>query len=297
MDLNGDGHLDILSGSYSRQDQDMAGLFQVLWGKPDGTFGKPEVLNGSDGQPLLLPKSDDITDRICTRPFAVDLDGDGHLDIVSGNFTGTFAWFRGEGKGKFAPTSTWLEHAGTPLRVDAHGDPFFVDYDKDGDFDMFSGSAQGGVFYFANEGSKTAPKFAAKATVLKAHGHAMPGADTKFGDAHLTGPSADTRVWVADVDGDGKLDLLVGDQIVLMHCAKGVSEADAAKKYAAWLEKQQALFKAQTTTTEVDEKTGEKSVALKASDDFNERYQALEKERDTFVKQESTGFVWLMRGK
>jgi hypothetical protein len=133
--------------------------------------------------------------------------------------------------------------------------------------------------------------------VLKAHGHAMPGADTKFGDAHLTGPSADTRVWVADVDGDGKLDLLVGDQIVLMHCAKGVSEADAAKKYAAWLEKQQALFKAQTTTTEVDEKTGEKSVALKASDDFNERYQALEKERDTFVKQESTGFVWLMRGK
>ena len=30
MELNGDGHLDILSGSYSRQSEDMAGLFQVL---------------------------------------------------------------------------------------------------------------------------------------------------------------------------------------------------------------------------------------------------------------------------
>ena len=37
MDLDGDGHLDILSGSYSRMDTDMAGLFQVLYGNPDGT--------------------------------------------------------------------------------------------------------------------------------------------------------------------------------------------------------------------------------------------------------------------
>ncbi|NJN14803.1 MAG: hypothetical protein HC813_04155 [Planctomycetes bacterium] len=37
MDLNGDGNIDILSGSYSRQDRDMAGLFQVLWGREDGT--------------------------------------------------------------------------------------------------------------------------------------------------------------------------------------------------------------------------------------------------------------------
>ena len=48
MDLNGDGNIDILSGSYSRHDRDMAGLFQVLWGTGDGGFKKPAVLAGTD---------------------------------------------------------------------------------------------------------------------------------------------------------------------------------------------------------------------------------------------------------
>ena len=57
MDIDGDGHLDILSGSYSRQDRDMAGLFQVMYGKGDGTFRKPEVLKGTDGQPLIITET------------------------------------------------------------------------------------------------------------------------------------------------------------------------------------------------------------------------------------------------
>ena len=112
MDLNGDGNIDILSGSYSRMDEDMAGLFQVLWGADAGTFKKAEVLKGTDGEPLLLQRTKprkiwgftiskdkgNSTDKICTRPTAVDLDGDGKLDIVSGNFAGSFAVFAGEGK-------------------------------------------------------------------------------------------------------------------------------------------------------------------------------------------------------
>ena len=50
MDLDGDGRHDILSGSYSRMEQDMAGLFQVLYGKGDGTFRPAEVLMGTDGK-------------------------------------------------------------------------------------------------------------------------------------------------------------------------------------------------------------------------------------------------------
>jgi hypothetical protein len=49
-------------------DKDMAGLFQVLYGKPDGTFRKAEALKGSDGKPLIIPaKGDDqLTEKICT---------------------------------------------------------------------------------------------------------------------------------------------------------------------------------------------------------------------------------------
>jgi hypothetical protein len=285
VELNGDGKLDILSGSYSRKDQDMAGLFQVLWGHGDG-WKKADVLNGSDGQPLILPRTDEVTDRICTRPFAVDYDGDGVLDIVSGNFSGTFGLFRGEANGKFAPQATWLENDEGPLRVDAHSDPFFVDWDKDGDLDLVSGSAQGGVFLFRNDGTRKAPKWSARQTLLEPsghHGHAV-GAEPQLGDAHLKAPSADTRVWVDDVDGDGLLDLLVGDQIVLVHAVDGVDPAEAKTKFVAWQKKQQQFFQQQ--------QPGEDEAAQK---EWREKYEALEKERDTFARQEMTGFVWLLR--
>jgi len=73
VDLDSDGHLDILSGSYSRKGEDMAGLFQVLWGEKDG-FRQAKALDGADGEPLLMPggEGDDVdVQRICTRPFAV----------------------------------------------------------------------------------------------------------------------------------------------------------------------------------------------------------------------------------
>src|SRR5262245_9237166 len=103
-------------------EKDMAGLFQVLRGKSDGTFGKAEVLKGTDDKPLIIPTKgeDDILAKICTRPFAIDWDGDGNLDLVVGNFGGTFYIFKGEGKGKFNPKPEVMKAGDENLKIAGH---------------------------------------------------------------------------------------------------------------------------------------------------------------------------------
>jgi len=284
VDLDGDGHIDILSGSYSRMEKDMAGLFQVLKGKKDRTFRKAEVLNGTDGKPLIIPAKGDreLTEKICTRPFAVDWDGDGHLDLVVGNFSGTFYWFKGQGKGKFAPKPELIKAGGEPLRIKgAHSDPFVIDWDGDGDLDIVSGSTDGGVYWAENVAGKGKPP------VLKQFRPLIePPAPVAYGqplrEADLKGPTYASRVWIADINGDGKLDILVGDSVTLLTPAKGLSDADFKKKHAEWQKEFQAAQKGLDSAK--DEKSRAKPI---------QEYQKVYDRRSEFMREERTGFVWL----
>src|SRR5262245_36104115 len=213
-------------------DDDMAGLFQVLYGEPDGTFRKAEVLKGSDGEPLIIPAAGEHDiEKICTRPFAIDWDGDGHLDLVVGNFIGTFYWFRGEGQGAFRPGPEAIRAGSEPLRIDGHhGDPFVIDWDADGDLDLLSGSNTGGVQWAENvAGAGKLPALRPFRVLIKS------GTSVEYGEllseTDLTGPTASTRVWVADVNGDGKLDLLVGDSVTLFSPANNLSATEYRKKF------------------------------------------------------------------
>ncbi|MCA8941337.1 MAG: VCBS repeat-containing protein [Planctomycetes bacterium] len=281
MDVNEDGRIDILSGSYSRKEKDMAGLFQVLWGTEDGGFAAPEPLCGTDGKPLIIAADDKhVTDKICTRPTAVDLDGDGDLDLVVGNFSGTFAVFEGQGEGKFASANTWLESDGNRIAVRSHGDPCFVDWDGDGDLDLVSGSAQGGVFLFRNEGSEAEPSFAHAETVLDV---AEPRAgDTTFGAAHMKGPQHDTRVFVADVNGDGKFDLILGDAVRITYPAEGLDEDAAREQLGVWQKGLNELVAARVAAAAADK------------DSFDEKYADHWKLREKIIRSVSTGYVWVM---
>src|SRR3954453_12186981 len=153
--------------------QAMGGLFQVLKGQPDGSFKKAEVLKGTDGEPLIIPvqskpgEGEDWIKNICTRPYAVDWDGDGHLDLVVGNFLGTFYLFKGEGKGKFQPVPEEIKAGDAPLTVEGHhGDPFVIDWDGDGDLDILSGSDHGGIQWAENLAGRGKPPQLAQFKVL-----------------------------------------------------------------------------------------------------------------------------------
>ena len=278
MDVNADGFVDLLSGSYSRQDPDMAGLFQVLPGLEGGGFGPAEPLLGSDGEPLIIDSGENVVGKICTRPTAVDLDGDGHLDIVSGNFEGSFYLFRGTGDGAFSPASEQLTLGGEPLKVPHHSDPVFFDWDGDGDLDLVSGSVKG-VHLF----ERTADgEFAEPVDLLEIEPADSFGDDVVFGEDHITAPQGSLRIWIDDVNGDGRFDLLIGDNAQVTTPVEGLDEATARERLAQWQRGQDELMK------RVTEAGGE------WSDELSEEYQAHWEARAEIVDSGGTGFVWVM---
>lgn len=290
MDLNNDGYGDILSGSYSRMEKAMAGLFQVLWGERGGKFKEAAVLNGTDGKPLIIPikSKDEQLENICTRPTAVDWNGDGKLDLVVGNFGGTLYLFKGEGSGKFAPKPEPLMTGGTGTRLKIeghHSDPFVVDWDGDGDLDVLSGSDQGGVQWAENTAGKgKTPALKEFKTIIE-KGPSF-NAGELISEEDLKVPCSGTRVWADDVNGDGKLDLLVGDDATVVTLAKGVTKKQHAAKLEKWEE----------ACTAAHEAMG-KAVTKADKEATRKRYNEVYEKRKEFVQEASTGFVWLYKRK
>ena len=133
-----------------------------------------------------------------SAPGFADLDGDGDLDAVVGEFEGNLNYFENTGSAT-APAFTARTGAANPLDgvdVGISSAPSFADLDGDGDLDAVVGERYGTLRYFENTGSAIAPAFTART-----------GAANPFNGVGVAGYSSPS---FADLDGDGELDAVVG---------------------------------------------------------------------------------------
>jgi hypothetical protein len=171
-DLDGDGDLDLILGHWRD------GL-QYWRNEGNGRF----VLADS-----AIAR---ITRGSNTTPTLGDIDGDGDLDLLVGESSGTINFFRNDGT-PAEPRFTMVTDEYEGMDVGRRSAPALGDLDGDGDLDLLIGSEDGPVVY-RNDGTRREPRW-----VL----------DTSLARSLALPPFAIPAIF--DIDRDGKVDIVSG---------------------------------------------------------------------------------------
>lgn len=145
--------------------------------------------------PQTNPFSLSNPSRSYSNPSLADLDNDGDLDLMSGDFVGHFFYWENTGSDTTPVFGTRQSNPFSLTSLDPISNPTFVDLDKDGDFDIMAGDDTGVFRYFENIGTKFLPNYAAVQT----------------NPFSLTDIGKQSNVDFADLDNDGDLDLIAGE--------------------------------------------------------------------------------------
>lgn len=197
----------MISGSYWPGD--------ITWfrGLGDGKFAAGEILQDKDGKDLNAGgpwknKNSPDMDSLAASPWLVDWDGDQDLDLLVGNIAGHVILIENEGDAKQPQfgRKQRLQVDGGDLNVGSDAGPTTADWDGDGRFDLIVGADDGRVVWYRNTGSGKSVELAPGQDLVEASGHQPLKHGT---EPERSGNRA--KVHCPDWNGDGLLDLLVGD--------------------------------------------------------------------------------------
>lgn len=213
MDIDGDGYPDLLSGSYP-------GEIYLFRGTADHSFAAPVMLKDKKGE--IINKHAENASQGTKQSIGqasvisvADRDGDGVLDLIVGNINGDVYWLRNEGTARayafgepqaLTTTDGKAIHVSSGLGPASRAGPCVADWDADGDLDLLAGSDDGSVWLYRNAGSAKAPELAAGVRLVPSTRSLGPREYSKEAQR-----GSRSKICVADWNGDGRPDLLVGD--------------------------------------------------------------------------------------